>query len=518
VSVSLVAAARDRRLLGAQIDWRPKQLEVLELFGGPVGTVVLSAGRQGGKSSTAMATAIHNAAMRPDLDAVLPRGRTRFVLVACPAEHQARENIAVGAAMIDASDVLRELAKVSADRIDFELANGAKAAIRALPANSRSVRGMSASLVIADELAHFNSEAMGPANDRRMLEALEPSMSAFGDLAKLIAISTPYGQSGEFWRLFQAAQDGLLPNSVALQMAAWVLNPALDSDGWRESRIAAMGLDSFLQEHGAEFTIGGGAFFDLRGVEFEDGPVPPEDGRRWVAGFDPAFHGDRFGLAVVGESVAERGVLAVGVLDGLEPGAKRRSLGARRAREDSTLERVWELVEPYAEMGLRIVTDQHQADAVRSYFGRLGPSVQVVNLTAPVQTAAFTSTRTRLVDGSLRLWRHPLLIEELRRVRAREGAEAIVLPRFGGGHCDVASALALATWAHRGVTDAPPWRPQRSMGPAPLTAGLLDDGEVGSRSPRRRGSDPDATSQRGTRRTPPPGWPGFGSSIKDRKF
>jgi hypothetical protein len=503
--------------LGAQIEWRPKQLEVLAVFGGPVGTVVLSAGRQGGKSSTAMATAIHNAAMRPDLDAVLPRGRTRFVLVACPAEHQARENIAVGAAMIDASEVLAGLAKVSADRIDFELPHGARAAIRALPANSRSVRGMSASLVITDELAHFNSEAMGPANDRRMLEALEPSMSAFGDRPKLIAISTPYGQSGAFWEMFSGARDGLLPNSVALQMAAWELNPALDSDGWRDGRIAAMGLDLFLQEHGAEFTIGGGAFFDLRGVEFEDGPVAPEDGSRWVAGFDPAFHADRFGVAVVGESVAERGVLVSGVVDAIEPGAKRRTFTARRAREDSTLERAWELVEPYAEQGLRIVTDQHQGDAVRSFFGRRGASVQIVNLTAPVQTQAFTSTRTRLLDGSLRLWRHPLLVEELRRVRARVGAEAIVLPRFGGGHCDVASALALATWAHRGVTDAPPWRARRVAGAPPLTAGLPDPGEVGSAPARRAGRDPDAAS-RNTSRTPPPGWGGFGSSIRDRKF
>jgi hypothetical protein len=465
-----------------------------------------------------MATAIHNAAMRPDLDAVLPRGRTRFVLVACPAEHQARENITVAAAMIEASDVLRGLAKVSADRIDFDLPDGAKAAIRALPANSRSVRGMSASLVIADELAHFNSEAMGPANDRRMLEALEPSMSAFGDLAKLIAISTPYGQSGAFWELFSAARDGLLPNSVAFQMPAWELNPALDSDEWRDARIAAMGLDSFLQEHGAEFTIGGGAFFDLRGVEFGDGPVAPEDGTRWVCGMDPAFHADRYGVALVGESTKERGVLVSGVMDGIEPGVKRRTLTARRAREDATLERVWEIVEPYAGHGLRMATDQHQADAVRSFFGQRGVSVQVVNLTAPVQTQAFTSTRTRLLDGSLRLWRHPLLVEELRRVRAREGAEAIVLPRFGGGHCDVASALALATWAHRGVTDAPPWHPRRANGPAPITAGMLDDGEVGSQPPRRRGFDPDAASQRGVRGTPPPGWPGSGSSIRDRKF
>jgi hypothetical protein len=108
---------------------------------------------------------------------------------------------------------------------------------------------------------------------------------------------------------------------------------------------------------------------------------------------------------------------------------------------------VWELVEPYRP---RIVTDQHQCDAVSSFFGREGLAVDVVHLTGPLQTAAFTSTRTRLVDGSLRLWHHPLLIEELRRVRARD-SEAIVLPRFGGGHCDIACAVALAAYELRHV-------------------------------------------------------------------
>ena len=502
--VSLVAAAKDRRLLGASIDWRQPQLDVLEVFGGPIGKVLLAAGRQGGKSSMAVATGVHNCTMRPDLDGILPRGRTRYALIGCPSEDQSREDVAVAAALIDASDVLRPLAKVSADRIDFALPNGAKSAIRALPANSRSVRGMSASLVIADELAHFNSEAMGPANDRRMLEALEGSMTPFGELAKFIGISTPYGQSGEFYRLFQLALDGLLPDAVALQMAAWVLNPSLDTDAWRESRIASMGLDSFLQEHGAEFTVGGGSLFDLREVEFEDESASPGDGMKWVAGLDPAFSSDHFGVALVGVSRHEPGVLVVGAVDGIVPGKRLHSFAQRRAREDATLAKVWELIAPYAP---RVVTDQHQADAIRSFFGREGVPVQVVNLTGPVQTQAFVSTRTRLLDGSLRLWRHPQLIEELRRVRVREGSEAIQLTRFGGSHLDIASALALATWAHRNVTDAPPGRAIGGGSP------IVSWGELDAVSVRREPSslrsgrlDPDG-------RTQP-----RGSSIRNRQF
>jgi hypothetical protein len=182
------------------------------------------------------------------------------------------------------------------------------------------------------------------------------------------------------------------------------------------------------------------------------------------------------------------------------------SLERRRAREDRTLEQVWELVEPYAPRG---VSDQHQSDAIISFFGRRGASVRVVNLTGPVQTQAFTSTRTRLVDGSLRCWRQPLLLEELRRVRAKSAMEGIDLPRFGGGHCDAASALALATFEHRGVSDSPP--PQMIPHTGRTITGdlgaLLDGRPV---APRR---DPD----RRTFSSPPPGWSGR-RSIMNEEF
>jgi hypothetical protein len=277
-----------------------------------------------------------------------------------------------------------------------------------------------------------------------------------------------------------------------------VLNPALDNDEWKNARIAEIGIDSFLQEYGAEFVVGGGQFFDLREIDFENRPAAPGDGVNWVAGFDPAFHGDHFGVALVGVSRSEPGVLLVGVVDGIKPSAtKRRGLGPRRAREDATLEKVLELIAPYEP---RIVSDQHQPDAIRAFFGRQGMSVQIVNLRGPAQTAAFTSMRARLMDGSLRLWDHPQLVEELRRVRARESSEAIVLPHFGGSHCDVASALCLATWSHRGVTDTPGWVP----GPQvykPVMSGLMGQSGAGE-----RWVDPDRRVQ------------GGGESIMNKRF
>ena len=380
------------------------------------------------------------------------RAGVRYVLAAAPSEVQAREFVMLCAALIDASPALARLASVKADRIDFRLAGGARTAIRAMPANSRSVRGVSASMVVLDEFAHF-IDTDGSASDARMYAALEPSTRVFGNRARVLLLSTPFGETGRFYELFRAAEQGILPSSWAVHAPVWEVDPTLD-EAWRERKRVEVGEDTFRQEYGAEFVAGGGQFFDLRGIDYEDGPVAPDAAGCWVAGLDPAFHADKFGVALVGESTGNPGTLVTGVLEGIAPGERLRSLDQRRGREDATLAAVWELLEPYQERGLRIVTDQHQADAVSSYFGRRGVAVDVVNLTGPLQTQAFTSTRARLVDGSLRLWKHPPLIEELRRVRAKD-TESIVLPRFAGSHCDIASALALAVYELRWVSDAP---------------------------------------------------------------
>ncbi len=411
------------------------------------------------------AAAVNNAAMRDDLDDLLPHGKWRSVPVIAPSESQSKDFIAVCQALIEGSSVLAQYAEVRVGEILFRLPREdqhghkwtAKTAIRALPASAPSIRGLTAALVICEEMAH-HGDTGGPSDERRIWDAITPMQTVFGSKAKVLGLSTPFGESGLFYDLFTAIEGGLMPHACAVRRSIVEMIPDIDS-AWLEARRAELGDAAYEQEFLAMFVGSGGAFFDLRAFEYESAPALPADGRRWVAGLDPAFHADRFGVALVGESMNEPGVLVTGAVDGIEPGARRRSLDARRGREDATLTRVWELIEPYAEGGgLRIVTDQHQADAVSSYFGRLGCPVKVVNLTAPIQTQAFTSTRARLMDGSLRLWRHEPLVGELRRVRAKD-TESITLPRFSGSHCDIVSALALAVYEQRHVSGAPRGKP-----------------------------------------------------------
>jgi len=459
--VSLAGAARDKRLLGATITWRPSQIELLESLDGPAQLHLWAIARQTGKSSMAGAAAVANAALREDLDDMLPHGKWRSVPVIAPSESQAKDFIQVCQALVEGSPAFAEYAEVLSDRVLFRIPRvdehghrwTAKCAIRALPASAPSIRGLTAALVICEEMAH-HGDTGGPADERRIWDAITPMQVAFGSKAKVVGISTPFGENGLFFELFTAIEGGLMPHARAVRREIAEMIPDIDPV-WLEARRAEMGDTAFEQEFLARFVGSGGAFFDLRGVEFEEAPFRPEDATSWVIGTDAAFHGDRFGVVLVGESASEPGVFLVGSVAGIEPGERLRSLESRRQREDATLQKVWEIVEPYRIRPLKLVGDQHQSDAISSYFGRLGLPVEIINITSPIQTAAFMSLRARLVDGSLRCWKHPLLLEEFRRVRVARTAESIVLPRFAGGHCDAVSALALACYSLREGSQRP---------------------------------------------------------------
>jgi hypothetical protein len=459
--ISLRKAAVDRRLLGASIAWRAPQLDLLRRLDGPESLHLWRIGRQSGKSSLAAAAAAHNCTMRGDLDDMIPHSRWRAVPVVAPSEDQSREFVQIAAGMIESSPVLAELADIKSDRIDFRVPRvdehgrrwTAKTSIRAMAANARSVRGPSSALAIFEEASHLNSTE-GPGNDRRLFDGLQPQTLVFGSKARILMISTPYFEEGLFYDLVTAAEGGALPSACAVHAATWDMVPDIDP-AWLEARRSEMGDDAYRREYGAEFGVGSGEFFDLRGIEWTSGPAQPEDAERWICGMDPAFHADRFGYCLVGPGRWEQDTLLVGRVGSIEPQGVAKSFDQRRAREDATLAEVWAQIEPYAAQGLRIITDQHQASAVESYFGRKGVAVEVVNLTGPIQTQAFTALRARLVDGSLRVWSHPGLVEDLRRIRVARRSESVELPRYGGGHCDTASALALAVRASGSSSQRP---------------------------------------------------------------
>lgn len=456
--VTLGQAARDPGAIGGCVPWWPAQLDLLDSLDTDIQTHIWALGRQAGKTSMAAAASIHNAAMRPDLDSILPRGRVRYILVAGAGQDQSFEFIRVCKGMLAQLPELEALTTQWTARIEFDLGHGRVSCIRAMPTWARSVRGLSASLVVLDEFAHV-AQTAGPGADVQLYSAITPALRAFGARAKVLAISTPSGRTGKFYELFEEAAGGVLPSARAVQGTVHEIVPNIDQ-GWLDAQRAELGESLYAQEYEANFNEAGGAFFDLSQIEFADSEAYVEEGTDWVAAVDPAFHADSFGYALIGHSRAEPGRLLVGPVGAIRPEGEARSFDARRGREDATLEQVYSLIAPYAPV--KLLGDQHQASAIQSFFGRRGIPCEIVNVTGTIQTASFVTLRARLVDGSVRCPRVPLLLEELRRVRAKEG-EKVYLPRFGDSHCDAVVALALAVWTAEG-TGLPP---SLASGPAP---------------------------------------------------
>jgi hypothetical protein len=98
------------------------------------------------------------------------------------------------------------------------------------------------------------------------------------------------------------------------------------------------------------------------------------------------------------------------------------------------------------------VTDQHKAAGVVDRLARLGVSCRSVPMTERSKTDVYRELRARLNSGELGLYPQPQLLAELRRVRSRFQANraSVFIPRVGGSHGDIAQALSLAVWQHRG--------------------------------------------------------------------
>jgi hypothetical protein len=451
-AVPFSKAVRDRQLLGP-MDWYPRQLEILDALGGPQRRHILEIGRQSGKDEMLAVFAVHMAALRPDLDQVLPAGTTRDILVVCPRQAQAEEFIATCARHLENSPLLGVHCRVLGDRIVFEIPRfdtdgrefTARVRIIALPANARTTRGHRACAVIFNEQAHLD-EAGGPGSAEALWRALTPSTRAFGRDGRILCSSTPSGRSGKFADLVQQAQNDPA-FAVYHHAATWEVVPTTpeEIEEWRSE----LGEIWFAQEFGAEQVTAGGQLFDLTACEFLDRPALPEEGSDWVLALDPATARDRYGYALLGRSVDDPDQLVLGPVGARQTGSP--GLLSAQAETNGFLDNsqaIWEAVEPYKNRGLRIASDVAKVQATKSFFGRKGVEVETVGLRGEDYKAAFISTKTRLQDGSLLIHEDPDLLEDLRLVQVRD-AGTIHLPRVRGRHCDSASALVLACWLLR---------------------------------------------------------------------
>lgn len=146
--------------------------------------LLLNACRQSGKSTTTAILAVHEAVYRPG----------SLTLLVSPSLRQSSELFrkAVGVYRVLGRPVPAEAETL----LRLELANGSR--IVSLPGSEGTVRGFSApTLVLIDEASRVDDE---------LLTAVTPMLATVPH-ARLIALSTPAGRRGWWWRAWQDGGD-----------------------------------------------------------------------------------------------------------------------------------------------------------------------------------------------------------------------------------------------------------------------------------------------------------------------
>jgi hypothetical protein len=482
--VGLLAAVDDPQLLGAEIKLWPKQREVLEAIERGPRIHVLPLGRRSGKTTMSGLVCVHSATLRPDLDALVRPGETRYAIAVATNQRQARLIVNAARSIVESSPLLAPLMVTSnADELRFELPSGARTAVAAFPCDSRGGRGWPISTLVLDEAAHFLSETEGPAVADKVFAALVPSTAQFGSEARIIVSSTPWGSDGMFAEMYQRASSGELADAVAHHATTAEMNPTISPEFLAAEQ--ARDPDTFPSEYLAQFEGGGNQYLDFDRIDIADrGELVPEDGHSWIAGLDPAFYSDTFGMAIVGRDHHDPRRMLLGCVRGFHP-RRARSFEERAAVETEILD---EVIAELRRWGVRrAVTDQHLSRAVSERLSREGISCRVESMAPASKTRVYGELRARLYSGDLEIYNEPDLIGELRRLRrvVKPGSAQVVSPRVGKSHGDLAQALAL-------VVDDEARRLGEShgvrSGRESLTAGLRDH-EAGRafRSLRRRG-------------------------------
>jgi hypothetical protein len=453
--VGLLVACDDPALLNFPL-WG-RQREILQGIENGPRLHVLALGRRSGKTTLAALVALWSCLLRPELLECLRPGERGYAVAAATNIRQARLFTRAALSIVEHSPLLAEMVEsVSEDEITFR--NGT--ALAAFPCTSRGGRGFPIFALLLDEAAHM-LDSEGNSAAEPMWRSLAPSTAQFGDASRVIVASTPFGTEGFFASLYAKADSGELADAAAVTATSAEVNPTLDPSFL--SREHDRDPEGFRGEYMAEFIGGGGAFLDPRRIAdavADRDELFPDQANLWVAGLDPAFSSDPFGLALVGRDPENPARLVLGLACSWMPQRGVSSFEERRHVEDTVLAEVGETCRRY---GATVVTDQHAAPAVIDRLRRMGLNVRLVAMTAQSKTAAYTELRAKLYTDQLELYDHPDLLAELRRLRTKyaAGSASVVTPRVGGSHGDIAQALAVAVLEHAtigsGSADGAAW-------------------------------------------------------------
>lgn len=184
---------------------------------------LLACSRQVGKSTSVAFKAVHTAVYTPGA----------LVLIIAPGQRQAEEFLKTAKAIYRAAG--RPVDTTADSTTTLELANGSR--IVALPGTEGTTRGFAgAKLLIIDEAARVDDDVFA---------GVLPMVASDGTVAVL---STPWGQRGFFWELWDDTTNGWERHRITVY----------ESAQWNAERIEevrrSVGSFAFASDYEAQFT------------------------------------------------------------------------------------------------------------------------------------------------------------------------------------------------------------------------------------------------------------------------
>jgi hypothetical protein len=185
--------------------------------------VLLNIARQCGKSSMAAILGLHHALFSPG----------SLILLVSPSLRQSSELFRKVSAFYRQLEGVAQAVNESVLRLELE--NGSR--IISLPGSEGTIRGYSgAAMVIVDEAARVEDS---------MMAAVRPTLAT--TRGKLIAMSTPWGRRGWWWREWEQGGDVWRRFTLTADQC-----PRIDADFLREEE-RALGEFLFSQEYRCQF-------------------------------------------------------------------------------------------------------------------------------------------------------------------------------------------------------------------------------------------------------------------------
>lgn len=104
---------------------------------------------------------------------------------------------------------------------------------KALPANSRTIRGSATMVFAFDEFAHF-MQGDSDQSDNEVYAAAIPALAQFGTAGMIFCNSSPYSKVGKFYERYEVAMEtengnAMSPMTLGIRLPSWAL-----FDGWWE--------------------------------------------------------------------------------------------------------------------------------------------------------------------------------------------------------------------------------------------------------------------------------------------